>query len=161
MQVSDLMTRDVVACRPTDCIEDAARMMWELGCGCLPVVADEGQVLGLVTDRDICMAALFHGKGLAEIPVYDAMQSALVTCRPQDCIAEAELRMARGCLRGIPVVDESDCLVGVLSLADVARYEIQRGQVEVVEADLAAFEEPVIVEDARASARADDRGGMR
>ena len=56
MKVRDLMTSRVRTCRPSTSLADVVSEMWEGDCGVLPVVNDEGRVIGMITDRDICIA---------------------------------------------------------------------------------------------------------
>jgi CBS domain-containing protein len=123
MRVEQLMTRTVQSCGPEDTLEHAAQLMWNYDCGCLPVCSGDGvtRTVGIVTDRDICMGALFQGKPLRELRVGDAMAKQLLTCRPGDSVAEAEAIMRRARIRRMPVVDAENMLVGVISLADLAR----------------------------------------
>ena len=58
MNVIEIMTRDVARCREGDSLLDAVRLMSERDCGCVPVVAEDGRVVGIVTDRDACVAEL-------------------------------------------------------------------------------------------------------
>jgi CBS domain-containing protein len=98
-------------------------MMRDNDCGCLPVTAgDESQtVVGMITDRDICVVAQSQGKPLTEIPVRDAMAKGVWACNPGDAPDEAEAIMREARVRRLPVVDEADHLLGLLSLADLAR----------------------------------------
>jgi CBS domain-containing protein len=97
--------------------------MWESDCGCVPVTADDGseRLAGVITDRDICMAARFEEKNLTELRVGDAMAQAVRACNAGDSIAHAETIMAETRVRRLPVVDDSGQLVGLVSLADLAR----------------------------------------
>jgi CBS domain-containing protein len=123
MRVEQLMTKTVQSCRPDDSLEHAAQLMWSYDCGCLPVCTADGvsYVVGVVTDRDICMSALFQGKPLRDLRVADAMAKRLVTCHPGDGLARAETAMRKAQIRRMPVVDEENALVGIVSLADLAR----------------------------------------
>src|SRR4030081_3032292 len=69
MRVEQLMTKTVQSCRPGDSLEHAAQLMWSYDCGCLPVCTADGvsYVVGVVTDRGICMSALFQGKPLRDL----------------------------------------------------------------------------------------------
>ena len=87
MNVGQLMTRTVHACNPDDPLHVAAQIMWEQDCGCVPVVVDEeggSRVVGMLTDRDVCMAAYTQGKALAVIKVSSAMSREVCSCRPTD-----------------------------------------------------------------------------
>jgi CBS domain-containing protein len=117
--VKDLMTRSVHACHPNDSLEIACRIMWENDCGSVPVVDDGLRVRGMITDRDVCMAAWNQGRPLKEIPVGTACSSDLVCCLQDDPVSEAERLMMRHRVRRLPVTDPYGRLLGVLSLSDI------------------------------------------
>jgi len=94
---SDLMTQQVHHCRVTDRLDRVAAVMWNHDCGAVPVVGDGGRTIGMVTDRDICMAAYTRGQR----------------------VVQAVMRMHR--IRRLPVIDIGGNLVGFLSLADIVR----------------------------------------
>ena len=143
MKVEQLMTRTVATCHPADFLNAAARIMWEHDCGCVPVVAEEeggARVVGMLTDRDICMAAYTQGKPLGAIKVASSMSQQVCSCRPADSIAVALNVLRTNQLRRLPVVDGDEHLIGVLSLADIAREagrEHGRKAAEVPDADIA------------------------
>jgi CBS domain-containing protein len=120
MLAHDIMTTDVKTCRPGDSLQVAARLMWEGDCGCVPVVDDEQHVVGVITDRDICMAAFTQGVPLSESRVDSAMAKEVSCIHPDDSPALAETTMQRLQVRRLPVVDRAGVLVGILSLADLA-----------------------------------------
>jgi CBS domain-containing protein len=122
MKVEQLMMRDVKACRQEDMLNTAAQLMWENDCGCVPVLGTDGSgnVLGIVTDRDICMAAYTQGKRLIEIPVATAMAHKVISCRVGDDLKQAEHLMRQNKVRRLPVVDTYGRLQGIISLDDVA-----------------------------------------
>jgi CBS-domain-containing membrane protein len=115
------MTQSVRTCSPQDTLDVAARAMWEGDCGTVPVVDDSRRVVGMLTDRDICMAAYTQGKPLAAIPVASAMAKQVVSCRPDDELLIAERAMQKARVRRLPVVDAKGRLAGILSLNDLAR----------------------------------------
>jgi CBS domain-containing protein len=123
MNVSEIMTRQVAICREHDSLDDVVRRMSEADCGCVPVVGANGmrEVVGIVTDRDVCMAAYRIGKPIAELRVRDAMTSPVRTCSADASASEAEYVMREARVRRLPVVDENGALVGIVSLADLAR----------------------------------------
>src|SRR5271157_6296237 len=108
MKVGELMTRKVKACRPEDMLNTAAQLMWENDCGCLPVVSanGDGKVLGMLTDRDICMAAYTQGRRLFEMPVATAMSHRLIACLVGDDLKTVEELMHESHIGRMPVVDE-------------------------------------------------------
>jgi len=130
VRIEQLMTRFPRTCGVKLSLGEAARLMLENGCGCLPVTAEDGsgRLVGMITDRDICMAAESQGKALRELLVGDAMEPVVWACNPEDSIDEAEEIMREVGVRRLPVVDGLDRLLGVLSLTDLAREALrQRG----------------------------------
>jgi len=121
MLVQDLMTRNVAAVRPDQTLAVAARLMWDCDCGALPVVEGDRKVIGMITDRDICMACWSRSLAPSALLVRDATSSDLVSCSPQATIAAAEAAMSGHQVRRLPVMDAEMRLVGILSLADIAR----------------------------------------
>ncbi len=124
MKVEQLMTRNVRTCRASDRLNRPAQIMWEHDCGVVPVLADgngTARVVGMLTDRDICMAAYTQGRALEEIAVASAMSRQVLSCRPTDSLAVALRVMESNQVHRLPVVDPEDRIVGILSLADVAR----------------------------------------
>lgn len=143
MKVHQLMTRTVETCRSDEHLDRAAGAMWNHDCGVLPVLAaGDGteRVVGMLTDRDICMAAYTQGRALHEIPVATAMSQSLCSCRSTDAVEVALRIMETNQIRRLPVLDGDDRLIGLLSLADIGR-EAAREHVEtrpeVTEAALA------------------------
>jgi CBS domain-containing protein len=127
MKVEQLMTRNVKVCIESDTLNRAAQLMWESDCGCIPVISADGDggVIGVITDRDIAMAAYTQGKQIRGIPVTAAMAHKVIACHANDGISQAEALMRDNQVRRLPVLDQNERLVGILSLSDVAR-EAQR-----------------------------------
>lgn len=121
MQVANVMNNAVRSCHVEDHLDLAAREMWDGDIGSVPIVDADRKVVGIVTDRDICMAAYMQGRPLGEIPVTVAMAKKVVTCRPDDLVADAEARMQTNQIRRLPVVDGNGRLTGILSINDLAR----------------------------------------
>lgn len=127
MRVEQLMTREVKVCTEVDTLNRAAELMWQSDCGCIPVIGanGDGRLMGIVTDRDIAMAAYTQGRPLGGIPVGTAMAHEVIACHANDGISQAEALMRDNRVRRLPVLDRDEHLVGILSLNDVAR-EAQR-----------------------------------
>ena len=105
VQVKELMTVDVRACDPCDSLAAAAIRMWSGDCGILPVV-DGGRVVGVITDRDICMALALGEAGANERAVSDVMSGAIYGCSPEDEVIEALGKMGRKKVRRLVVLLE-------------------------------------------------------
>lgn len=127
MNVEQLMARTVHSCGPDDSLRQAAETMWKNDCGWLPVCRGDGpkQILGVITDRDICMCGMFRDRPLGELRVSEAMASDVKACRASDTLADAEQLMREARVRRLPVVDDQGLLLGMISLADMA-YEAER-----------------------------------
>lgn len=129
MRVEDVMSTQVRTCRPQDTLEAAARLLWDRDCGSVPIVDESSRVVGILTDRDICMAAYFHGQPLYTIPVSEVMTREVFTCKADDLLPQAVKILQERQVRRLPVVDPEGRLVGLLSLADLAQEAAaERGQ---------------------------------
>lgn len=122
IHVEDIMSKQVFTVHPDDPVSTAAQLMWDHDCGCVPVVDARSHVVGIMTDRDICMAAFTQGKCLHEITVSSACATLVYTCHDSEPLSHAESLMVRAQVRRLPVVDSEGALVGMLSLSDLARH---------------------------------------
>jgi CBS domain-containing protein len=134
MKVQDVMTSPARSCAPDAAIVDAARTMWENHCGSLPVLDEKGEPVGIVTDRDICMALVRKNRFPARIAVAEVMTPYPFICQPQDGVDEALATMAENRVRRLPVVNAEGHLVGIVSISDVAAA-LASGRQEVRGAD--------------------------
>jgi CBS domain-containing protein len=149
MKVQDAMTQGATTCRPETDLEQAVRMMWDRDLGCIPVVDEQGTVVGMLTDRDVCMGVYTQGKRLGDARVQDSMAHEVFWCRPSDSLERALSTMADHQVRRLPVVDGDNRIQGVITVNDLARAAVRTADVserhrlvfELVEA-LAAICEP-------------------
>jgi CBS domain-containing protein len=124
MKVQDVMTKDVQTCRPETNLADAAMRMWRNDCGVLPVVADGEKVVGMITDRDICMAAATKHRDTTTIRVGEVTSGKVFGCPPDVDIHEALKIMREKQVRRVPIIRAEDGkLAGILSLNNVALME--------------------------------------
>ena len=128
MNVDQCMSREPRSCRATDSLERAAQIMWECDCGCVPVVDEGAKVVGMITDRDICMAAYTRGVSLRDIRVESAMARDIESCRPADALESALNAMRKRQVRRLPVLDGVGGLLGLLSLSDIVRQAAAPGR---------------------------------
>jgi len=119
MKVKDLMTVEPGYCGLDDTLAKAAEIMSARDCGVVPVVDAELRVVGIITDRDICMAAAARNKKLKEIKAADVIKGKIVTCRPDDGIADVLKKMKKGQLRRLAVTDGNKRLTGIISIRDI------------------------------------------
>jgi CBS domain-containing protein len=137
MNVREIMSTPAVSCRQEDTLNTAAQLMWETDCGAIPVVGDDGQLVGIITDRDICMAAYTQGKCLPDILVSQVMSRVVYSCRAEDALDVAEHLMSDKQIRRLPVVDGDSRPIGILSLGDVARRAASQRKKNGVEREVA------------------------
>lgn len=126
MQVRDVMTRDVKLTDPDDTLRHAAQMMKEGDCGILPV-ADGDRLAGMITDRDIAIRGIAAGKG-SDGKVREAMTREVKYCFEDEDIAQVCRNMGEIQVRRLPVVNRDKRLVGIVSLADLAREQPDSGK---------------------------------
>jgi CBS domain-containing protein len=119
MNIRDVMTSNPRTVSPSDTIQNAARIMRDEDTGAVPVV-ENGRPVGMVTDRDIVVRAVANGE--LNRPVRDVVSGNVVTARPDMSTKEAAQLMSEYQVRRLPVV-ENDCLVGIVSIGDLAVKE--------------------------------------
>ncbi|MEB3223827.1 MAG: CBS domain-containing protein [Candidatus Sericytochromatia bacterium] len=133
-KVAEVMTPHVVAVTGVTFLPEAARIMKEEDVGALPVVKEDGTLIGIVTDRDITVRAVAAGLDPREIRVGEiATMEDLVTLSPATTLAEAEACMAEHQVRRLPVVESGERVVGMLALADLASLASGKDLKAVVE----------------------------
>jgi IMP dehydrogenase len=128
------MVHDVATVDASATLNDALHQMWMRDLGALPVV-DAGQVIGMITDRDIAMSTYLQGRVPAQIPVRSAMSRSLWTCGPDDPVHQAEELLREHRIRRLPVLDTSR-LVGMVTFTDLVRAS-SRGAWKVAAGHLA------------------------
>lgn len=134
MKCGDMMTKDPVACTPDDDCCTVARLLRDHDVGSLPVVTSEEdrRVVGMITDRDICIRVCAEDLLASDINVDEVMSIGVVTCSVDDDVDQATERMEEHRIRRIPVIDAKGLLVGIIAQADIARRHHEKAG-EVVE----------------------------
>jgi len=118
MNVSEVMTAQVVTATPRSTIAEVAQTMAKIESGAVPVV-DDGKVVGLITDRDIVIRVVAEGLGL-DTAVADVMTADVETCKEDDNVADATAKMGAKQIRRLVVLNEQGRLAGIISLGDIA-----------------------------------------
>ena len=138
MYVEKHMTSCIWACTPDTTLDQAVQLMEERNCGWLPVVPGRGRysVVGVITDRDICLAARRFGTGLKKVLVRQVMSVDVVTCSLKDKLSTAWSLMRRSQVRRLPVVDEEGQLAGLLTLTQLACSAGERAPIGVSTKDV-------------------------
>ena len=121
MKVKAVMMRDVQVCVPEDNLAAAAMIMWRNDCGIVPVMREDCEVLGVITDRDICMAVATKDKAASQITVGEVYSGKLYVCNSHDNVHDALKTMKTEKVRRLPVISTNGTLEGMLSMNDVVR----------------------------------------
>jgi CBS domain-containing protein len=127
MRVRDVMTPSPASCPPDATLAEVASAMQENCCGALPVVGRDGRVVGIVTDRDICMVTALANVMASSVTAEEAMARKVETCRPEDGLLSALRHMEGAGVRRLPVVDASVHLVGMVSVDDIVQHAHRAG----------------------------------
>jgi CBS domain-containing protein len=118
---SEVMTKTPAYCLPSSTVREAARLMKGQNVGPIPVVESNEmkKLIGIVTDRDLAVKVVAEGRD-SNTKIEEVMTRDPVACHPQDNLQAALDAMSDNQVRRIPVVDDRDCLVGIIAQADVA-----------------------------------------
>ena len=119
----------IVTVRPNETIQHAAAKLRLEGVGALIVSHDGATLDGMITERDIAKGFAVHGADLASKHVYDLMEAGVLTCKPEDGIADVARLMTSRRLRHLPVTDGSS-LVGIVSLGDILKDRLDEVELE-------------------------------
>lgn len=119
MRVRDVMTWTAASCYADMNLAEAVEIMWNRNCGFLPIVDAQEKVLGVITDRDICIALGTRNRLPGEISVKDVATKGLYCCNLDDDVRSALQTMTRARVRRLPAISDAGKLEGVLSMDDV------------------------------------------
>ncbi len=139
MHAGQIMSRDVITCSPDDSLRDAVRRMRDHDVGCLLVVDDRERLVGIMTDRDVCIAAFTSERPLNDIWVKSAMTKHVHSLMDTDRVQDVEVIMTTYKVHRVPIVDRENHVLGLVSLSDIAREasrELRQRHPDVTDADL-------------------------
>ena len=155
--VADVMTRDVRTMKPGDSVVDAAKCMDELNVGVIPV-CDGEKLVGMVTDRDIVVRGVAQDCELRSTKLADVMSANVRCAKEQDDIDQVLSEMAEAQIRRLPVVDENQRLVGIVTLGDIAAKN-HAGDEQDVAASLGGISSPAEPDRSNQSQASGGQGG--
>ncbi len=119
MTVENVMKKPVATCRQHMNLAEVTALMWENDCGALPVLNETGELAGIVTDRDLCMALGTRNVRPSDLCVRDVFKDHPLVCKSSDDIHTALRTMGKGKVRRLPVVNNEAVLEGIISMDDV------------------------------------------
>lgn len=119
MKVKKLMTADVEFCHLEDDLSKAVEIMWRRDCGAVPVIDPDMQVVGIITDRDISIAAASRNLKPSEIKIGEVSNAEVITCSAEDRAEDALKKMRRNQIKRLPVISQNGALIGILSITDI------------------------------------------
>jgi len=122
MNVKEIMTKNPMTCLPTAKISEVAKMMADHSCGEIPVVKskEDPELVGVITDRDICCRAIAAGKNPTQVSASEVMSSPVFTITADQDLAKSCKTFSDKEVRRLPVVDKKNHVIGILSLTDLA-----------------------------------------
>jgi len=131
MKVKDCMCDDVCCVKPNAKVQEVAKLMAQNHIGCVPVCDNNNCICGIVTDRDVLLRCVACDKDIHQTPVIDIMSCNVYTCQENDEMSNAESKMGQQQIRRLPVCDNQNRIVGILTMGDIAQNNQQLGQNQV------------------------------
>ena len=135
--VGAIMTEGMRCCLPEDSLNRVAKIMWDTDSGAVGITNADGRLCGIITDRDVSMAAYLRGQLLSNIRVQDVMTKEVHTCSADETLERAATLMGNAEVRRLPITDAEGRPLGIVSLADIAR---NAGILGLREAERLAFQ---------------------
>ena len=131
MKVKDCMCDGVYSVKPDTQITEVAKIMGENHIGCVPVCDKNDALCGIITDRDIILRAVACKKDTCQTQASDIMTTNVCSCKQEDDMSAAQAKMSENQIRRLPVCDDNNHVVGMLSLGDLAQNDSSLGKNEV------------------------------
>ena len=123
MNINEIMSIDVKTCMPSSNLQEVAALMWGNDCGAIPIVNELNIPLGIVTDRDIAMAAMLNQKPLWDLTAAEVIQDQnLCSCQQNNSLQECLNMMKEEGVRRVLVTNADDTLAGIVSIGDVLAF---------------------------------------
>lgn len=138
MNISEVMTEELVTCGPDETLSEVARKLQNKDIGSCPIV-DQGNLVGIVTDRDITTRAVARGLDVNSTHVREVMSTNLITGSPDMSLEDACELMSDNQIRRLPILAQNK-LVGIVALADLA---VDLEEDELLAETLMKISEPV------------------
>lgn len=131
MKVKDCMCQNVYCVKPETKITEIAKIMKDNHIGCIPVCDNNNCICGILTDRDILLRTIACNKDVNQTIASEIMSTNVCTCKEDDDMVNAENKMSNNQIRRLPVCDENNHVIGILTLGDLAQNDMKLGKQEV------------------------------
>ncbi|HEY9685905.1 MAG TPA: CBS domain-containing protein [Coleofasciculaceae cyanobacterium] len=125
-KASELMTQNPHCCLPESTVMEAVEVMAGEDCGAVPVIDHEGHCVGMITDRDVCLRVVSRHLDPEKTRLQAVMTHGPITCNLDEPMDSVVRKMEQRMVRRIPVVDQNNLCVGIISEADIATKEEDR-----------------------------------
>ncbi|KEI35841.1 CBS domain-containing protein [Allofrancisella frigidaquae] len=119
MKIANLMTKEPITLNESATVLEAVKEMEESNCGILPIVDDDKDIKGVITDRDIIVRAIAKNKNLEKTCITEVMSKNPVFCEEEDSLQHAVSQMTRHNIRRVLIKNKNGAFCGILSLIDV------------------------------------------
>ncbi len=131
MKVKDCMCQHVYYAKPETNVYEIVKLMNDNHVGCIPVCDDNNCICGILTDRDILLRTVACNKDIKNTTASEIMSTNVCTCKQEDDMVNAQNKMSNNQIRRLPVCDENNHVIGILTLGDLAQNDIELGKQEV------------------------------
>jgi CBS domain-containing protein len=121
MKIKDVMKTDVGFCSTEDNLKKAAEIMRYRDCGVVPIVDAENLVVGMLTDRDVCLAVVARNRKASDVKTKELINGKAITCSPDEKLEDALKKMRKCQIKRLAAVGKNGELVGILSITDILR----------------------------------------
>jgi CBS domain-containing protein len=121
MKAKDVMTANPVTCQQTDFIRKAVEVMEQEDTGIVPVLNEENECIGVITDRDICMEVVLREIDASSTPISKIIHHKLLSCTEDDDLRNVIARMKEQQVKRIIVTKGEQC-IGIISEHDIVKY---------------------------------------
>ena len=121
--------REVVSTRPDATVTEVARLLKAKRIGAVVVTDEQGELCGIISERDLARGLADHGTGLLQMRVRELMTTMVTTCAPEDGVDKLMQKMTEGRFRHLPVV-EGGRMIGIISIGDVVKHRLQELEAE-------------------------------
>lgn len=123
MKIKECMNNNVYCLKPDNTVQDCAKLMNENHVGCVPICDNQNNLVGLVTDRDVILRSIACDKDVSTTPLSEIMSTKICCCNSDVEIKEAEDLMCKNQIRRLPIVDDNNKVIGIITLGDLAKND--------------------------------------